>query len=142
MTRSVLLICGYSYRRTVPDSTDVTPEWALDKWLAMEHPDALPPQADAANGEGAPPPSGEDVLPMLRRLGVRYDVALVDGHHGGETVAEELSYLSATLRPGGLVFLDDAHDGFPEIRDLFHDPGGGFEQAGHDGRVGVLRVVR
>ncbi len=126
LTRSVLLVCGYSFGRSTPDSTDVVP----DAW-----PDSL-------RGDAHIPPSGEDVLPGLAQLGARYDVALVDGHHGTDTVMAELRYLARTLRVGGLVFLDDAHDDYPGIRDVFRDPGEQFEQVGHDGRVGVLKLVR
>ena len=145
LTRNVLLVCGYSFRRNTPDSTDIAPEWAFDTWLATVRGDATPPpqgEALSADGDAPPPPSGEDVLPMLARLGARYDIALVDGYHGADTVAAELRYLTSTLRVGGLVFLDDADDYYPGIRDLFRDPGERFEQLGHDGRVGVLKLVR
>jgi hypothetical protein len=124
LTSRVLLVCGYSFDRVDPGSADVP----------------------GANGRATspdeieePPPSGENVLPLLAQLGVRYDLALLDGHHGQETVAAELDYLRGALRPGGLVFLDDVADWCPEIHDLFNHPGERFEQMDHDGRVGVLR---
>jgi hypothetical protein len=40
-----------------------------------------------------------------------------------------------------VVFLDDACDCCLDILELCRHPRERFEQAGHDGRVGVLRLV-
>jgi hypothetical protein len=126
LTNSVLLVCGYSFGRTYPDSRDAPN--IFRPWTAAEEIEQ-------------PPPSGENVLALLARLGARYDVAVLDGHHGGQTVAAELRYLTGTMRPGGVVFLDDVDDGWPDVLELFRHPGERFEHVDHDGRVGVLRLV-
>jgi hypothetical protein len=89
--------------------------------------------------------SAVDVLPQLGRLGLRFDTALVDGNHLGETVSRELEWLRPRLNKGGLVFLDDVTDAWHEIRDVFNSVSGdtstGFTAVGHDGRIGVLQRV-
>lgn len=139
LVHNVLLVCGYSFGPTVPDSRDAGQ--APQPTASLDQPN-VSTASTAAEEIEQPPPSGENVLPMLARLGARYDLALLDGDHGEQTVAAELRYLTDTLRPGGVVFLDDACDWCPAILELFRYPGERFEQAGHDGRVGVLRFVR
>jgi len=89
--------------------------------------------------------SAVEVLPQLGRLGLRFDTALVDGNHLGETVSRELQWLRPRLNKGGLVFLDDVTDAWHEIRDVFNSVSGdtstGFTAVGHDGRIGVLQRV-
>lgn len=96
---------------------------------------------------GAPPvdslpASGTNALPQLARLGVRFDVALIDGNHSGSTVSQELAWLRERMRPGGVVFLDAVTDAWVEIRDIFNsaaDGQSGFTAIGHDGRIGALQ---
>ena len=116
---SVLLLSSYSFERTE--------------------------LSGAPSVDGPLPPSGVNALTQLARLGVRFDVALVDGNHRGSTVSRELEWLRGRLNPGAIVFLDDVTDAWNEIRDVFNqlaaDTGSGFVAVGHDGRVGALRVV-
>jgi hypothetical protein len=88
-------------------------------------------------------PGSENVLPQLGRLGVSFDVALLDGNHGGPTVERELAFLERRLRPRGLVFLDDVTDAWPGVRDAYRTwlASGSFTEVGHDGRVGALRLA-
>jgi hypothetical protein len=89
--------------------------------------------------------SGVNALPQLARLGVRFDVALVDGNHKGSTVSREVEWLRDRLNPGAVVFLDDVTDAWHEVQDVFNkissDTGSGFVAVGHDGRVGALQLV-
>ena len=104
-----------------------------------------PTELSGAPPVDAFPASGVDALPQLGRLGLRFDVALVDGNHRGDTVSRELEWLRIHANPGALVFLDDVTDAWHKIRDVFRgasgDPASGFTRVGHDGRVGVLRVA-
>jgi hypothetical protein len=108
---SVLLLTGYSFERTEFAPNDLTEELS---------------------------PSGTDALPQLGRLPVRFDSALVDGNHRGTTVERELAWLRQRLRRRSVVFLDDATDEWPEIRDVFAGARG-YARVGHDGRIGALR---
>jgi predicted O-methyltransferase YrrM len=85
----------------------------------------------------------EYTLHSLARLGVRFDVALVDGSHAGPYVRRELEALLPMLEPGALLFLDDAHESWIEIQELYEaaaaDERWPLEEIDHDGRVGVLR---
>lgn len=91
------------------------------------------------------PSSGVNALPQLARLGIRFDVALVDGNHTGSTVSREVEWLRGRLNPGAVVFLDDVTDAWQEVQDVFNkissDTGSGFVAIGHDGRVGALQLV-
>jgi hypothetical protein len=83
--------------------------------------------------------SGENVLPQIERMGTLFDVALIDGQHTAEVVGLELEFLTRRLRPGGIAFLDDANDPWPEVRDTYREwIGGSYAQVAHDGRVGAL----
>jgi hypothetical protein len=108
---SVLLLTGYSFERTEFAPNDLTEELS---------------------------PSGTDALTQLGRLPVRFDSALVDGNHRGTTVERELAWLRQRLRRRSVVFLDDATDEWPEIRDVFAGARG-YARVGHDGRIGALR---
>jgi methyltransferase family protein len=117
---SNVVICGYTFERTpgvTIDSGEVGFEWR--------------------SGTAC-----ENVLPNLRALGARFDVALVDGCHIGAYARREVELLGELLHPDALLFLDDATPSWEEIQELFADAAEGplpFERAGYDGRVGVLR---
>ncbi len=114
-----VVICGYTFERNPTigfDGRDLTVEW----------------QSGSAC---------ENVLPSLRELGVRFDVALLDGSHVGSYARREVEVLAELIRPNGLLFLDNVEQGFEEIEELFRDAADGalpFERLGYREPVGVL----
>jgi hypothetical protein len=93
-------------------------------------------------GPGIPPAAGVGVLPLLGRLPIEIDVALVDGNHAGSTVSRELEWLRTRARSGALVFLDDVTEWYLEIMEVFNraTEGETWTAVGHDGRIGVLEL--
>jgi hypothetical protein len=67
---------------------------------------------------------------------------LTAGNHDGDYLREELRYIDALLRPGGLLIIDDIGTSFWEgVRAVFENlssGGGEYTQLGTDGRVGVF----
>ena len=88
-------------------------------------------------------PAGEMTLASLGRLGVRFDVALIDGNHDVGYLRRELDTLLPLMEEGGLLMLDDVSHVYREVRALFDeiavDPSWPLESLGSDGRLGVLR---
>jgi hypothetical protein len=123
LQRNSLLICGYSLER-VPGNDGIR---GIDS-------DPLTASAAAC----------EDTLVSLARIGARFDVVLMDGHHDAEYLRRELTHVQAMLAEGGLLFLDDVSTIWKGIRELFrelsdNDSSWPFEQIGYNGRVGALR---
>ena len=80
-------------------------------------------------------------LEGLWRLGAGpFDFAVVDGNHDPEYLRREIGWIERLLKAGGLVFLDDVSDRWPDLVELFESlPEARLRKAGHNGRVGVLR---
>lgn len=86
----------------------------------------------------------ENTLVSLQRLGARFSVVVMDGHHDASYLRRELRLVQAMLGEGGLLFLDDVSAVWKGIRELFKELGEddstwALEQIGYDGRVGALR---
>jgi hypothetical protein len=86
----------------------------------------------------------ENTLTSLDRLGARFSVVVMDGHHDASYLRRELRLVQAMLEEGGLLFLDDVSAVWKGIRELFKELGEddsawALEQIGYDGRVGALR---
>lgn len=86
----------------------------------------------------------ENVLLSLAAVGLKLDVAVVDGSHNAAYLRRELETIVPLLRVGGLLVLDDVTDAWAGIRDLFGElgtPGSAWplEALDHDGRLGILR---
>ena len=86
----------------------------------------------------------ENALVSLDRLGARFSVAVMDGHHDASYLRRELRLVQGMLDEGGLLFLDDVSAVWKGIRELFkelgeEDSAWALEQIGYDGRVGALR---
>jgi hypothetical protein len=119
-----VLICGYSLEKVLGNDAVSLPDY-----------DPL----SAFTGEVA----CENTLASLTRLGARFSVAVMDGHHDASYLRRELSLVGEMLEEGGLLFLDDVSVVWKGIRELFkelsEDSAWSFEQIGYDGRVGALR---
>lgn len=92
----------------------------------------------------APEVACEDTLVSLDRLGARFSVVVMDGHHDASYLRQELRLVQGMLEEGGLLFLDDVSAVWKGIRELFEELGAedsvwALEQVGYDGRVGALR---
>jgi len=48
-----------------------------------------------------------DVLPVLKKRNVRFDLVLIDGDHNYDTVSQELSFLKDITYPASMVVCDD-----------------------------------
>jgi len=116
----VLLVCGYSLERNPAYNGRVI--------------DGYDPSVEYRN-EAAP----VDVLPNLRSLGIQFGWVLLDGNHDASYLRVELGHVEPLLRDGGVVFLDDCNEYWPDIRAVFEHPGSGWSADGHDGRIGILR---
>jgi hypothetical protein len=116
----VLLLCGYSLQRNAGVNGRVI-------------------DANDPTGEFSTEPAPDHVLRNLHALGIEFAWMLVDGHHDGAYVQAELEQLEPLLRDGGVVFLDDCSEHYPEILALFERPGSRWRADGYDGRIGVLR---
>jgi hypothetical protein len=86
----------------------------------------------------------ENTLASLDRLGARFSVVVMDGHHDASYLRRELRLVQGMLEEGGLLFLDDVSAVWKGIRELFKELGEddsawALEQIGYDGRVGALR---
>jgi hypothetical protein len=86
----------------------------------------------------------ENTLVSLDRLGARFSVVVMDGHHDASYLRRELRLVQAMLEQGGLLFLDDVSAVWKGVRELFNELGEddspwALERIGYDGRVGVLR---
>jgi hypothetical protein len=85
----------------------------------------------------------EQTLENLERLGLQFDLALIDGNHAEDYLRAELSVLVRLLPAGALLILDDASKWYPHIQDLFREaaasPAWPFEKVTHDGTIGILR---
>jgi Methyltransferase domain len=86
----------------------------------------------------------ENTLVSLDRLGARFSVVVMDGHHEASYLRRELGLVQGMLEEGGLLFLDDVSAVWKGIRELFKELGEddsiwALEQIGYDGRVGALR---
>ena len=93
-------------------------------------------------GTFADEPAGEHTLENLERLGVRFDLALIDGNHDLEYVRGELELLVRLLPGEALLMLDDIANEHTRIPELFEEVVAGrwpFEQVDRDRRIGVLR---
>lgn len=92
----------------------------------------------------APEVACENTLVSLARLGARFSVVVMDGHHDAAYLRRELALVQDMLEEGGLLFLDDVSAVWKGIRELFKELGEescawNLEQIGYDGRVGALR---
>lgn len=94
-------------------------------------------------GTFADQPAGEHALANLERLGQRFDIAMVDGNHDANYVRGELETLARILDEGALLVLDDVANDHTQLPALFEevvaDGSWPFEEAGRDGRLGILR---
>jgi Methyltransferase domain len=85
----------------------------------------------------------ESTLASLQRLGTRFSVVMMDGHHDAWYLRRELALVQDMLEEGGLLFLDDVSAIWKGIRELFkeldEDSAWSLEQVGYDGRVGALQ---
>ncbi len=118
-----LLICGYSLEK-VPGND------------GMKSADYEPLTASEV--------ACENTLASLDRLGARFSVVVMDGHHDAAYLRRELRLVQGMLAPGGLLFLDDVSAVWKGIRELFEELGEeesdwALERIGYDGRVGALR---
>jgi predicted O-methyltransferase YrrM len=120
-----LLVCGYSLEKSVSNDGVVT-------YTGYD------PSREFAN-EQAP----DNTLAGLLAAGLRFDVALIDGNHEPDYLRREVAAISQLLRPGGVLALDDVDVWWRELAavftELIESDEWPFEQAGYDGRVGLLR---
>jgi hypothetical protein len=75
-------------------------------------------------------------------LGIKCDIALVDGNHEESYLEKELEQIIPLMKPGGLIILDDVDDNWIELKHLFlRIKEFGLEPLGTDGRVGIARTA-
>ena len=90
-------------------------------------------------------PAGEETLVSLERLGVYFDLVLIDGNHDAAYLRRELEALVRLTGEGALLALDDVSHVYKDVRRLFKevagDDGWPLEEVERDERVGVLRRV-
>lgn len=68
-----------------------------------------------------------DILPDLSKMGVKYDLILIDGDHNYYTVKKELSYLPELCHENTVVVIDDYHGRWSD-RDLWYSERPGYEE--------------
>ena len=119
LQRSNLVICGYSLERAEPHT--------------------------ATPGFGAAEPAGEETLTSLERLGLRFDLMLIDGNHDSGYLRRELDALVRLSEPGALLVVDDVSHVYKEVRRLFQDVAADdawpVEEVERNERLGILRVT-
>jgi hypothetical protein len=131
LTFNNIVIAGFSREKSVRD----------DGLVCGPHP-AFTAAVETVTEGLASDAACENVLPnLVRLLEGRFDLVMLDGNHEADYLREELRDVRRLLRDNGLLVLDDL-DGalWAEIAAIFAElsAGGGYRQAGFDGRVGLL----
>jgi hypothetical protein len=131
LTFNNIVIAGFSREKSVRD----------DGLVCGPHP-AFTAPVQTVRESLATDAACENVLPnLVRLLAGRFDLVMLDGNHEVSYLREELGDVRRLLRDHGLLVLDDL-DGalWAEIAAVFTElsAGGGYRQAGFDGRVGLL----
>lgn len=85
----------------------------------------------------------DSVILQLQRLNAGpFDFALIDGNHESTYVRQELQRLHPLMKPGGLIFMDDASEGWPMLKQVFETSDSDrYQCLESDGRIGVLKVL-
>jgi predicted O-methyltransferase YrrM len=99
-------------------------------------------KSTGADGDGTGA-SCERVLESLARMGLRFELALIDGNHDATYLRNEIEVLLPLMTPGGLLVLDDVSRHHPAVRlvhaELAEDRSVPLEAVSDDGRVAILR---
>ena len=117
LQRNNVVVCGYSLERAEVDT--------------------------AAGRFGTAAPAGEETLRSLERLGLTFDLVLIDGNHDAAYVRRELESLVRITTENALVVIDDVSHVYKDVRGLFKtiasDPSWPFQEVDRDERLGILR---
>jgi Methyltransferase domain len=115
LQRNSVVVCGYSLQRAA-NETRV--------------------------GTFADHPACEDTLRSFERLGVRFDLALIDGNHGQDYVRGELARLRGLLSDRAVLILEDVFDDRTALQScstqLMADDSWPLELVASDDHVAVL----